>query len=111
MWCSNRPSALFGARACKARLYLIHMARGWESKSIEAQQAEASQGEKPSRRRLSAQETELVRKRETLLLQRKLLLQQLQQVSNDRHRAMLEAGLAHVDEQLEILRPQLSEDV
>jgi hypothetical protein len=87
------------------------MARGWESKSVEAQQAEASQGERPSRRRLSGQEAELVRKRESLILQRKLLLRQLEQASNDRHRMSLQAGLAHVDEQLEKLRSQLSADV
>ena len=87
------------------------MARGWESKSVEAQQAEASRSEKPARRRLSAQEAELVRKREGLLLQRKQLLQRLEQASNGRHRATLEAGLAHVDQQLEKLRSHLPAEV
>jgi hypothetical protein len=87
------------------------MARGWESKSVEAQQADAVQQPDSSRRRLSAQEVVLFHERETLLLQRKQLVQQLSQASNPRHRASLEAGLLHLDEQLGKLNRGLPTDV
>ena len=87
------------------------MARGWESKSVEAQQAEASQDKKIARSRLTAEDAESVRKREGLLLQKKRLQQQLEGVSNPRHRAALEAGLAHLDQQLEKLRAGFPSDV
>jgi len=87
------------------------MARGWESKSVEAQQAEAVRQPDSSRRRLSPQEVALFHERETLLLQRKQLLGQLNQASNPRHRASLEAGLRHLDEQLGKLNRDLPPDV
>jgi hypothetical protein len=76
------------------------MARGWESKSIEAQQAEA--GEKPSapRSRLSPEEAANRRKREVLRLSRQRITQQLATVQNPQHRKMLEEALAELDRKL-----------
>jgi hypothetical protein len=76
------------------------MARGWESKSIEAQQAEA--GEKPSvpRSRLSPEEAANRRKREVLRLSRQRITQQLATVQNPHHRKMLEDALAELDRKL-----------
>lgn len=75
------------------------MARGWESKSVEAQQAEA--GEKPTtRRRLSAEEAERIRKTESLRLSRQRVFQELEKSQNPRHRKLLEVELAELEERL-----------
>jgi predicted component of type VI protein secretion system len=76
------------------------MARGWESKSVEAQQAEAN--EKPAQRRppMSAQEAARWREKENLRLARQTVLQQLQASQNPRHRKLLEDSLAELDEKL-----------
>ena len=80
---------------------MFHMARGWESKSVEAQQQEA--GEKPSgsgKRKMSAEEAAAVREKESLRLARQRVLQQLQASLNPRHRKVLEDSLAALDEKL-----------
>lgn len=76
------------------------MARGWESKSVEAQQAEAS--EKSSKRRspMSAEEAVRWRETESLRLSRQRVLQQLEVSQNPRHRKLLEDTLADLDEKL-----------
>lgn len=75
------------------------MARGWESKSVEAQQAEA--GEKPTtRRRLSAEEAERIRKTESLRLSRQRVFQELEKSQNPKHRKLLEVELAELEERL-----------
>jgi hypothetical protein len=76
------------------------VARGWESKSVEAQQAEAS--EKPSRRRvpMSVEEAARWREKESLRLSRQRVLEQLQASQNPRHRKLLEETLAGLEEKL-----------
>jgi len=76
------------------------MARGWESKSVEAQQAEA--GEKPStpRTRLSPEEAANRRQREVLRLSRQRITEQLATVQNPHHRKMLQDALAELDRKL-----------
>jgi hypothetical protein len=76
------------------------VARGWESKSVEAQQAEA--GEKNATRRppMSAAEAARWRQRESLRLSRQRVLQQLETSSNPRHRKQLEESLFDLDQQL-----------
>ncbi|MGD0599154.1 MAG: hypothetical protein ABR988_04985 [Terriglobales bacterium] len=76
------------------------MARGWESKSIEQQQAEMSEQRKAVRAPISPDEQHRNRKRESLLLARKRLAQQLQAAGNPRHRQMLEQAIAELDSQL-----------
>jgi hypothetical protein len=76
------------------------MARGWESKSIEAQQAEASESAKKPSTRLSKEQQEHLRQAEGLQLSRKNLVHQLEKVSNPRHRQMLEDSLAELDRRL-----------
>lgn len=73
------------------------MARGWESKSIEAQQAEASEKPGKSRVRLSPEAAARSRERENLRLARQQVLQQLEQTGNPRHRKLLEETLADLD--------------
>ena len=76
------------------------MARGWESKSVEAQQAEAI--EKPVRPRppMSAEEAARWREKESLRLSRQRVLQQLEASQNARHRKLLEGALADLDAKL-----------
>jgi hypothetical protein len=75
------------------------MARGWESKSVEAQmeEAEAPSVAKP---RLSPQEIEAKQQRETLLLTKKKFEADLERSSNERHREILKRALVEVDKQL-----------
>jgi len=77
------------------------MARGWESKSVEAQQQDAAtesngHGKAP----LSPSQAEVRRKRDSLLLSRKNVERQLSVVTHPRHREMLEAALADLDSKI-----------
>lgn len=80
--------------------YNLLVARGWESKSVEAQLAEAT--EKSSKRRapLSTEEAARWREKESLRLSRQRVLQQLAAAQNPRHRKLLEDTLADLDEKL-----------
>jgi hypothetical protein len=76
------------------------MARGWESKSVEEQQAEAAERNLPSRSRITPQEAHTLKKLEGLQLSRQRVLQQLGSTPNPRHRQILEHALAHLDRQI-----------
>jgi hypothetical protein len=80
------------------------MARGFESKSVEEQQAEAKREPAPNQR-LTPEEIESRRKRDGLLLSKKNIQSQLNAVTNPTHRQMLEGALAELDRQLEELEP------
>ncbi|MDR3678131.1 MAG: hypothetical protein P4N24_21800 [Acidobacteriota bacterium] len=77
------------------------MARGWESKSVESQM-ETSQSNKDetARKKISLEAAEAMRKKETLLLGRAHVQQQLQASQHPRHRAMLQSALTDLDKQL-----------
>jgi hypothetical protein len=101
-----RPELLFVFSAARlggggiADDYNHEVARGWESKSVEAQQAEASQ--KPDGRRspMSAEEAARWREKENLRLARQRVMQQLETSQNLRHRKLMQEALAHLDEKL-----------
>jgi hypothetical protein len=76
------------------------VARGWESKSVEAQQAEASDSSAKRRPPMTAEQVTRFRERESLRLSRQRVLQQLEVSQNARHRAQLEASLADLEEKL-----------
>jgi hypothetical protein len=76
------------------------MARGWESKSVEAQQAEAGESKSPEKPRLTGEEARLLREQETLRLARQRVLEQLRSTPSSRHREMLEAALREIDSKL-----------
>jgi hypothetical protein len=76
------------------------MARGWESKSVEAQQAEASDKSVKSRPVLSPEEAARWREKENLRLSRQRVLQQMEASQNPRHREQLQEALADLDEKL-----------
>jgi hypothetical protein len=74
------------------------MARGWESKSVEEQQAGANDKPGKERVRMNAEQAAALREKENLRLSRQQVLQQLQASSNPRHRKLLEDTLAALDE-------------
>jgi len=76
------------------------MARGWESKSVEAQQAEASDASSKPRLKLTPEAAARRRERENLRLSRQSVLQQLQETQNPRRRELLENTLADLDKKL-----------
>jgi len=79
---------------------MTDMARGWESKSVEAQQAEAgAKSDKPAVK-LSPETAARLRNAETLRLSRQRVLEQLGAVQNPRHRQLLEDELADLDQKL-----------
>lgn len=86
-----------------ALTYNLEMARGWESKSVEAQQAEASEKNQKPRTKLTPEAAAQVRERENLRLARQRLLQQIQSSENPKHRALLNNALSDLDEKLKHL--------
>jgi len=76
------------------------MARGWESKSVEAQQAEASESLAGPRTRLSPEERARFQRREGLLLCRKHIAEQMAAAKNPLHQKMLADALAELDARL-----------
>jgi hypothetical protein len=80
------------------------VARGWESKSVEAQQADAGEKSAAGRRKMSVEEAARQRSKEGLLLARKRTLQQLEASQNPRHRQMLQQAIDELDQQLSQLK-------
>jgi hypothetical protein len=76
------------------------MSRGWESKSVEEQQAEATRPKNEARPRLTPGQAAQKREADSLLLSRNGVLQHLQSTRNHRHKQMLEAALADLDAKL-----------
>lgn len=76
------------------------MARGWESKSIEQQQADLADRRQSTGPRLSSEQQKNNRLRQGLLLARKRLTDQLQAANRPEHRQMLERSLTELDKQL-----------
>jgi hypothetical protein len=78
------------------------MARGWESKSVEAQQEEKARAQ-TVRRAWSVEEAQRQDRRRTLELTRARILNDLDHANADAHRRMLDQALAAVDGQLAAL--------
>ena len=76
------------------------MARGWESKSVEQQQEEATSSTQQYSKPLTPEQIAAKQKRKGLELSRQRILQQLEVASNPQHRTMLEAALAELNAQL-----------
>lgn len=74
------------------------MARGWESKSVESQ-IESAHSDRATERKASEEpdSPEARRKRDSLLLARKRVLDQIQSASDSRYREMMERALADLD--------------
>jgi hypothetical protein len=76
------------------------MARGWESKSVEAQQAEAIDKAPQHRPPMGPEAAARWREKESLRLSRQRVLEQLKVSTNPRHHKMLQDSLAELDEKL-----------
>ncbi len=79
------------------------MARGWESKAVEAQQEEAAARERKSARPLSAADRVTFERRRTLELARARAIDDLSRATALAHRRMLEQTLAAIDDRLKQL--------
>ena len=77
------------------------MARGWESKSVEAQidMAEVFRAT-VAEKQLTSAALEAIRKKESLLLSRTRVVRELENAQNPRYKAVLEKALAELDAQL-----------
>jgi hypothetical protein len=84
---------------CLAR-YNFSVARGWESKSVEEQQAQAVSPSGPAPPPLTPAQIASQRQRTGLLLSRQRVLQQLEAAQNPRHRQILQSALADLDAHL-----------
>ena len=78
------------------------MARGWESKAVEAQQDSAA-AQQPPGPGLTGDEAARRTRRDTLKLARLRALADLQSACAPAHRSMLEQAIAELDKQLAAL--------
>ena len=77
------------------------MARGWDSKAIEDQQASAAEERsKPQKPAMSAEVREQQAKLDALRLSRTKVTRDLEAASNRQYRQMLEQALAHIDNEI-----------
>jgi len=76
------------------------MARGWESKSVEAQMEEADSESSTQETAASAADRQVTLKKNDLQLSRKRILQQLQSSGSERYSELLRRTLADLDAQI-----------
>lgn len=76
------------------------MARGWESKSIEDQQAQAAEKTSNPKPHLTPAQAARQRQKDGLLLSRKRVLQQIETSADGRRRDMLQEALSALNQQL-----------
>jgi hypothetical protein len=80
------------------------MARGWESKSVEAQIDMAEDRSTTARAKvLSDVSLDLLRKKESILMSRTRVVRDLENAQNPRYRAVLSKALRDLDAQLSTL--------
>lgn len=86
------------------RAYNALMARGWDSKAVDAQIADAETDRAGhDAAPVTEAERERARVHDALMLNRARTLQSLQTACNARHRALLESTLADLDARLKAL--------
>ncbi|MGA8274130.1 MAG: hypothetical protein WB919_21400 [Candidatus Sulfotelmatobacter sp.] len=76
------------------------MARGWESKSIEAQQEDAAARTTSEKPRLTREQSARLREKENLRLSLQNIVQQLDRSRDARHRAMLERAKSDLEKRI-----------
>ena len=80
------------------------MARGWESKSVEAQIDMAEERRAASlEKQMDPAALQALRKREGLLLSRTRVVREMENAKNARYKAVLSKALADLDMQLSVL--------
>jgi hypothetical protein len=90
----------------KLRLWkaiITSMARGWESKSVEAQQDEAAARTTAERPRLTREAAAQLREKESLRLSLQSVVQRLERSQDARHRAMLEQARTDLEQKIQEL--------
>jgi hypothetical protein len=80
------------------------MARGFESKSVEAQQEEAARGKSAHRPPMTPEQLAVEQRRRALELTRTRACDDLSRAIAPAHRRMLEEAIAALDQQLAALR-------
>ena len=80
------------------------MARGWESKSVEAQQQASAEITASKKRRYTTDELKIQREHEGLLLNLKRIKEQLATVENRRRREGLKVALSQMEARLKKLK-------
>jgi hypothetical protein len=76
------------------------VARGWESKSVELQQEDATLITAEPKRALTPEQRGIESRKQGLRLSRSRILEQIRSVENPRYRKILEQALAEVEEQI-----------
>jgi hypothetical protein len=79
------------------------MARGWESKSVEAQQEDAAVKNSSEKPRLTREAASRLREQESLRLALRNIVNQLERSQNSQHREMLEHAKADLERRIEDL--------
>jgi len=83
------------------------MARGWESKSVEAQiEAQSSNSATANRVQLTPEQMEAQRQKQVLLLALKKIQSDLKSSQNPRHMEQLRSALAEIETRLGVLNQQ-----
>jgi hypothetical protein len=80
--------------------YNSPVARGWESKSVELQQEDASVTTAEPKRALTPEQKGIESRKQGLKLSRSRILEQIRSVENPLYRKILEQALAELDEQI-----------
>jgi hypothetical protein len=91
---------LFTCNQPLLRGYNKGMARGWESKAVEAQIEEADSGPSSNPDLSSTADRQATLKKNDLLLSRKRILQELESSGNERYSELLRRTLAGLDAQI-----------
>lgn len=83
------------------------MSRGWESKDVESQQAAHEERKRlAAETRLTAEEINRRARRESLELDRRRILHDIESATHERYREMLRRALAHLESKLKELEDQ-----
>jgi hypothetical protein len=80
--------------------YNLGVARGWESKSVEEQQAQYAESQGNLGPKLAPDELAKWHFKDGLMLSRKRIIQQLESTQNPQHRMMLESALSHLNAEI-----------
>ena len=76
------------------------MARGWESKSVQEQIESANERRGQGRVKMTPEQMEVERKRDSLQLHRTRVLRDIEACQDPRYKKTLESGLAFLDQQI-----------
>lgn len=93
-------NASLGSHDVRRKRYSEFMARGWESKSIEAQQEQALEQNAPGKPRLTREEADRIREKQSLSLALKTVVEQLRSGNHPHRQRALELAKQDLEEKL-----------